>query len=253
MAMLEQKVVIVTGAAQGIGAAYAKALAAEGARVVVNDVVDPEPVAAAIRRDGGEAVGAIADVTDDASIATLVDRAKASFGGRIDVLVNNAAIFATLPRRRFEDIDIAEFDAVMRVNVRGVWQMSRAVAPTMRRQKYGKIINIASGTVFKGTPMQLHYVCSKGAIVAMSRVLARELGDDNICVNTLAPGLTHTESAALEQNYPQEYFAANAATRCLKRPETPADLVGAVIFLASSQSDFMTGQVMVVDGGAAFN
>ncbi|HEU4970105.1 SDR family NAD(P)-dependent oxidoreductase, partial [Sphingomonas sp.] len=194
-----------------------------------------------------------ADVTDDIQIAGMVKAARDAFGGRIDALVNNAALFGKLKRRRFEDIDALEFDAVLRVNIRGVWQMTRAVVPVMRGQKYGKIVNVASGTVFKGTPMQLHYVTSKGAIIAMSRALAREVGDDNICVNTIAPGLTESEAVLSEGQFGDEHFRANIASRCIRRAETPDDLVGAAVFLASADSDFMTGQVICVDGGSVMN
>jgi NAD(P)-dependent dehydrogenase (short-subunit alcohol dehydrogenase family) len=253
MGVLDGRVVIVTGAAQGIGAAYARGMAAEGALVVVNDVINPEPVAADIRKAGGQAVAATADVTDDIQIAGMVKAARDAFGGRIDALVNNAALFGKLKRRRFEDIDALEFDAVLRVNIRGVWQMTRAVVPIMRGQKYGKIVNIASGTVFKGSPMQLHYVTSKGAIIAMSRALAREVGDDNICVNSIAPGLTESEAVLSEGQFGDEHFRANIASRCIRRAETPDDLVGAAVFLASADSDFMTGQVICVDGGSVMN
>ncbi|MHA1108786.1 MAG: SDR family oxidoreductase [Alphaproteobacteria bacterium] len=151
---------------------------------------------------------------------------------------------------KFEDIPEDEWDAVMRVNIRGVWQVSKAVVAEMRKRKYGKIINIASGTVFKGTPMMMHYVTSKGAIVAMSRAMAREVGDDNICVNTIAPGLTESENVAEADQWTDERLDGNAASRCIVRRETPEDLVGTVIFLSSQESDFVTGQVLVVDGGA---
>jgi NAD(P)-dependent dehydrogenase (short-subunit alcohol dehydrogenase family) len=253
MGMLDGRVCIVTGAAQGIGAAYARGMAAEGARVVVADVLDPAPVVDGIRSAGGEALGTRTDVTDDASLAAMVKSATDGFGGRIDALVNNAALFGRLKRSRFEDIAESEFDAVMRVNIRGVWQASRAVVPVMRRQKYGKIVNIASGTVFKGTPMQLHYVTSKGAVIAMSRAMAREVGDDNICVNTIAPGLTMSENVVGEKQFSDEHFGANIGSRCIRRAEQPDDLVGAAVFLCSAESDFVTGQVLVVDGGSAMN
>jgi NAD(P)-dependent dehydrogenase (short-subunit alcohol dehydrogenase family) len=253
MGQLDGRVIIVTGAAQGIGVGYAQGLAEQGARIVAADAQDPEPVAATIRQAGGEAIGVKADVTDDGAIKDLVAASEDAFGGRIDGLINNAALFTSLERRRFEDFDLDEFDDVMRVNVRGVWQMTRVVTPVMRRQKYGKIVNIASGTVYKGSPMLLHYVASKGAIVAMSRALAKELGDDNICVNTIAPGLTQTDVIMAQGRYSNEHFEASVASRALKRLQSPEDLVGAAAFLMSTASDFMTGQVLVVDGGSVFN
>ncbi len=249
MGMLDGQVVIVTGAAQGIGAAYARGCAAEGAQVVVADVQDPGPVVDEITASRRSALGVVADVTDQDSVDALV-RTTIEKWGKIDVLVNNAALFGVLAMRRFENIDEDEWDAVMRVNIRGVWQCSKAVVAEMRKKKYGKIINIASGTCFKGTPMMLHYVCSKGAVVAMSRAMAREVGEDNICVNTLAPGLTLSAAVADAEQWTEDMIAANAATRCIQREEVPDDLVGTVIFLASHDSDFITGQVLAVDGGS---
>ena len=170
--------------------------------------------------------------------------------GRIDGLINNAALFGKLKRRRFEEIDIDEFDAVMRVNIRGVWQVTRAVVPVMRKQQYGKIVNITSGTVFKGTPMQLHYVTSKGAIIALTRAVAREVGDDNICVNAIAPGLTASEAVLTGGQFEDVHIDANIAGRCIKRVEEPEDLIGTAVFLVSHDSDFITGQTLCVDGGS---
>ena len=249
MGFLDGTTVIVTGAAQGIGAAYATGLAAEGANVVVSDVLDPEPLVAEIRASGGQATGIVADVTDDAQIAALVKGTLDAYG-RIDGLINNAALFGKLKRRRFEEIDIDEFDAVMRVNIRGVWQVTRAVVPVMRKQQYGKIVNITSGTVFKGTPMQLHYVTSKGAIIALTRAVAREVGDDNICVNAIAPGLTASEAVLTGGQFEDVHIDANIAGRCIKRVEEPEDLIGTAVFLVSHDSDFITGQTLCVDGGS---
>ena len=193
MARLDGDVAIITGAAQGIGAAYAKGMAREGAKIVIADVLDPAKMVDEIRDAHGEATGIVTDVTDTASVLAMVEATLAEYG-KIDILVNNAALFGNLKHTHFEDIAEAEWDAVMRVNIRGVWQVSKAVAPEMRKRKYGKIINIASTTALKGTPMLLHYVSSKGAVIAMSRAMAREVGDDNICVNTVAPGLTVSES-----------------------------------------------------------
>ena len=249
MGQLDGKTIIVTGAAQGIGAAYAHGLAEEGANVVINDVADPSMVVKAITKKGGIATGIIADVTDKSQIADMISQTVEKYG-RIDGLINNAALFGKLVRQRFEDIDINEFDDVMRVNIRGVWQVSCAVVEVMRRQGYGKIINITSGTVFKGTPMQLHYVTSKGAIIALSRAMAREVGKDNICINAIAPGLTQSEAVINEGQFSEEHFDANIAGRCIKRAEEPEDLVGTAIFLLSQDSDFITGQVLCVDGGS---
>ncbi len=249
MAIMDVDVAIVTGAAQGIGASYAKGLAQEGASVVVNDVADPAGIVAEIEAAGGKALGIAADVTDQNAVDAMVRQTLEAYG-KIDILVNNAALFGHLKLSRFEDIPEAEWDAVLRVNIRGVWQISKAVVPEMRKRKYGKIINIASTAALKGTPMLLHYVSSKGAVIAMSRALAREVGDDNICVNTVAPGLTTSENVLERGHWSAEWLERNRNSRVIKRLEVPDDLVGTVIFLASHESDFITGQVLVVDGGA---
>jgi Dehydrogenases with different specificities (related to short-chain alcohol dehydrogenases) len=172
--------------------------------------------------------------------------------GNLDILVNNAAIFGLLKPGHFEDINVDEWDKLMAVNVKGPWLCTKAAAPIMRQNGRGKIINIASGTLFKGTPGLLHYVSSKGAILAMTRSLSRELGNDGICVNTIAPGLTMSENVLNSEKH-MEMRDANMATRALKRYQTPEDLIGTMIFLASGESDFMTGQCLVVDGGSANN
>ena len=246
---LNDRVSIVTGAAQGIGATYAQAMAAEGAIVVCADVLDAAPIAQAIVSAGGRAVAMQTDVTSPESVRAMVDGTVKLYG-RIDVLVNNAAVFGNLSLKPFEQIESAEWDKVMAVNVRGVFECAKAVAPHMRHMRYGKIINIASGTVFKGTPMMLHYVSSKGAIVAMSRCLARELGNDGICVNTLAPGLTLSANVSANPDWQGEVAAAIVASRAIKREQVPEDLCGTLVYLASSDSDFVTGQVILVDGGS---
>ncbi len=244
---LTGRVVLVTGTRQGIGRAYGKAIAAEGASVVLCDLTDPVEVADEIRATGSDVLSCAADITSQSAMCELVDRADKKFG-RIDALVNNAGLFTTLKPQPFEQIESAEWDRVMAVNVRGTFECVRAVAPVMRRQKYGKIVNIASGTVFKGSTGLMHYVASKGAVIAMTRSMARELGADNICVNVVAPGNTPPEGAE-----PNERGAATVATRALRRVETPGDIVGAVVFLFSGESDFITGQTLIVDGGAVFN
>jgi NAD(P)-dependent dehydrogenase (short-subunit alcohol dehydrogenase family) len=242
---------IVTGGAQGIGATYAKALAAEGARVSVCDLDLPDAVVEAIRAAGGDAIGRICDVSDAKAVAALVEATEAAFGG-VQVLVNNAALFGKIPQKPFTEIDSSEWDRVMAVNTRGPFECARAVFPVMRRRRYGKIINIASGTVFKGTPMMLHYVASKGAVVAMTRAMARELGEHGICCNALAPGLTLSDTIKGRNDY-GGLRTLSVESRALKREETPDDLVGALIFLASHDSDFMTGQTILVDGGSAMH
>jgi NAD(P)-dependent dehydrogenase (short-subunit alcohol dehydrogenase family) len=241
--------IIVTGAAQGIGAAIASSLATKGAHVRVCDLRSPEDTVDLITAAGGHASGGICDISDSGSVVSFVaetlDRC-----GTIEGLVNNAAVFSTLRPTPFEEISSEEFDRVLHVNVRGTFEVIKAVVPTMRRQHYGKIVNIASSTVFKGPPLLLHYVSSKGAILAMTRALAREVGPDGVGVNCVAPGLTMSDGVKNSGNLPQERIDADALTRCFVRKQTPEDLTGIVGFLLSSESDFMTGQTVVVDGGS---
>jgi 3-oxoacyl-[acyl-carrier protein] reductase len=246
---LQDRVAIVTGGGHGIGSAYARRLAEEGAKIVIAELDGPagERVAAEL---GGLAVRT--DVSDEASAQEMARRAVERFG-RIDVLVNNAAIFATIPMSRapFDQVDPAEWDRMMAVNLRGTWLACRAVIPQMRKQRYGKIINISSGTALKGSASRIHYVTSKAGILGFTRTLAMEVGKDNICVNCIAPGST------LSEENPDDaivrYRQAAASTRALQRVQRPEDLVGAVAFFASSDSDFITGQTLVVDGGACMH
>jgi NAD(P)-dependent dehydrogenase (short-subunit alcohol dehydrogenase family) len=249
MTDLNNKVAIVTGAARGIGAAFAEALAGAGARVVVADVIDGGAVVARIGAAGGEAIYCRADVTSATSVAALVADTLARFGS-IDVLVNNAGIFADLAKKPFTEIDDAEWDRVMAVNLRGAFACAKAVAPAMIAKGCGKIVNIASGTVFKGFSGALHYVASKGAVVAMTRCLARELGPHDICVNAIAPGLTMSEAVVDNPEWGGAAGDATVASRALRRAQQPADIVGTLIWLASDASDFVTGQTIVVDGGS---
>jgi len=252
MKRLENRVAIITGSAQGIGASYAKGLAAAGAKICVADVLDARSVAEDITEAGGQAISAYCDVTDPKSVQAMVAATIKAFG-KIDILLNNAGIFATLPLKPFFEIESSEWDKVMAVNVRGVFECIKAVVPEMKKRKYGKIINIASGTVFKGVPMLLHYVTSKGAVVALTRAVARELGDDGILVNTLAPGLIMSEGVKNNPAWTGAHVSGNVASRAIKREALPEDLVGTAIYLSSADSDFVTGQVLVVDGGSVMH
>jgi len=253
MARLDGRVAIVTGGAKGIGIHYARALAAEGARLMIADIADGKEVAASLaRRHGANSVAsAIADVSDEAAVKALVADTMARFG-QIDILVNNAALFAPLKETSCTDIDAALWDRVMAINLRGPFLMMKHVAPHMSARGYGKIINIGSGSIFHGIPRMMHYVTSKGGIMAMTRVMALELGEHGIRVNTLSPGLTLSETLVAEN--PEHIANARQhvmAKRYLKRDLHPQDLLGALIFLASAESDFMTGQNLLVDGGDA--
>lgn len=244
---LSGRVALVTGAARGIGAAIAAALASEGARVVVSDIDDPGQVVERILGEGGEAAGISADVTDRRQVEALVAETVRRFGS-LAVLVNNAGLFTTLRYKSLLDISEDEWDDVMRVNVRGTFQCVKAVLPSMKKLGSGKIINISSSTVFAGVPRMLHYVSSKGAVVAMTRALARELGSDNICVNSLALGLTLSERVSGNPEF-EHRRQANLVTRSIKRDQLMEDCTGAAVFLASADSDFVTGQNIVIDGG----
>ncbi|MEM7082980.1 MAG: SDR family oxidoreductase [Pseudomonadota bacterium] len=248
MGRMSGKVAVVTGAAQGIGFAYADCIAREGGKVVISDVVDTSVAVESITSAGGDAIGVKADVTSDESLVAMVEEAEATFGP-IEVLVNNASIFASLTLKPFTEITHEEWDAVMRVNVRGPVQATKAVLPSMLKVGRGKIINISSGTALRGAPMFLHYVSSKGAIIAQTRALSREIAHNNIQVNTIVVGLT--ESKGVKEH--KQLGAAKAPTlamRAIQREMLPADLTGAMLFLATEDSDFITGQSINVDGGA---
>jgi len=251
MARLDGRVAILTGGAKGIGKHYARALAAEGARLMIADIADGSAVAAELAREHGtnSVATSVTDVSDEGAVKALVAKTMERFG-KIDVLVNNAALFAPLQETKCTEIDTALWDRVMAINLRGPFLMVKHVVPHMSAQGYGKIINIGSGTAFRGIPWMLHYVTSKGGILAMSRALSRELGEHGIRVNTLAPGFTMSETVIAENPRHVETARARAvASRALKRDQQPQDLLGALVFLASADSDFVTGQTIAVDGG----
>ncbi len=251
MGRLDGRVAIVTGSGRGIGAEYAKALAAEGAKVTVTDIVDTENTVNIIKQAGGEAMGIKCDVTRPDDVKALVSETVDAFG-KLEIMVTNAALFADLKQRSFLEIDEDEWDRVMQVNTRGVFTCVKAAVTEMKKNGYGKIINIASGTVFKGTPMLLHYVSSKGAMVAFTRALSREVGGDGITVNCIAPGLTMSEKVVGDPQW-TAVKDNNTASRAIKREEVPEDLLGTVVFFSSAESDFITGQTLVVDGGSAMH
>lgn len=246
---LKDRVAIVTGGGVGIGKAYAHGLAKEGAKVVVADIQDGEAmkVADEIKSAGGEALAVAVDVTSVEKTQAMAQATIKAYG-RIDVLVNNAGLYSALKKKNFMEIDGDEWDRVMTVNVKGLWHCVKAVYPAMKQQGKGKIINISSGTVLGGSPFFLHYVSSKSAVIGFTRALAREVGDDNICVNSIMPGLT-ISSANQEGVMTAEQLADRRKKRAFHRDQYPADLVGTVLFLASDDSDFMTGQSISVDGG----
>ena len=248
MGRLDGKAAIVTGAAQGIGAVYAAALAREGAAVCVSDIMDAGGAVDRICDAGGKAIGVQADVTDLAACEKMVAETVSAFGSA-DILVTNAAIFAEIERRGFEEIDDGEWDRLMAVNIRGVFNCIKAATPTMRERGYGKIVNISSSTVYSGVPLMLHYVASKGAVDAMTRALARELGAAGIRVNTIAPGFTMSDRIEAQREKLEFYVNLSLTGRSIRREQAPNDLIGALIYLVSPDSDFVTGQAIVVDGG----
>jgi len=246
---LTDKVVIITGAAGGLGREFALGFAAEGAKIVAADVqaAGIAETVALVEAAGGQALAVTVDVTSKASAEALASAAIERFG-RIDVLVNNAAIYATLKRAKFTEIDEADWDRVMNVNVKGAWLVSAALYPRMT-QPGGRIVNIASATVFSGSPLWMHYVASKSAVIGMTRVMAKEVGATGVTVNAIAPGFTLTDASYSLMDDAATYGVDRGA---LKRASQPQDIVGTAIFLASARADYITGQTLVVDGGKQF-
>jgi NAD(P)-dependent dehydrogenase (short-subunit alcohol dehydrogenase family) len=236
---LSGKVAIVTGGSRGIGRAIAEGLAGEGAEVVIADLDPPDE-------------GVQVDVANEDDVARMA-REVVDRHGRIDILVNNAGLYATLAMRPFTEIPLEEWRRVMDINVASMFLTCRAVVPVMREQGGGKIVNISSGTPFRGVPFLLHYVTSKGAIVAFTRALARELGKDNVLVNCIAPGFTMTDAVKGQPEVVEKLRDVSIAARTLQRDQLPEDVVGAAVFLCGPASDFITGQTIVIDGGQYFH
>ncbi len=251
---LMNKVAIITGGAQGIGYAYATGFASEGAKLVIADVnmEAAKTAAEALQKQGTESFAIKVDVSKTEDTQRMAQETAERLG-TIDILVNNAALFIRVKMSRvpFYEIDLGEWDRLMAVNLKGPFLCSRAVFPYMKRQGGGKIINISSSRFFAGTINAAHYNASKGGVIGLTRALAREMGEYNINVNAIAPGSTFsedpTDKAALK------FRELAASSRSIKRVQYPEDLVGTAIFLASSDSDFITGQTIAVNGGQSFS
>jgi len=245
---LQGKVAIVTGGAQGIGRAIADRLAADGARIVIADLKGAEGAAVGF----ADGVGLTVDVSSEDDVARMAAETVERCGA-IDILVNNAGLYASLPMRPFEQIPVDEWRQVMDVNVLSMFLTCRAVVPRMREHGGGRIVNISSGTPFRGVPFVLHYVTSKGAIVAFTKALAKELGGDEILVNCVAPGFTMSDGVQENPEVVEALRDVSVSARTIKRDQVPEDVVGAVAFLCGPESTFITGQTMVIDGGQYFH
>ena len=246
------QVAIVTGGAMGIGRAIVQALLAEGAKVVIADRDGAAEAATALDNARNGVIGVACDVSSQGDTEAMANAALEAFG-RIDVLVNNAGVYSSLKMTPFEDLTVEEWRRVLDVNVIGQALATRAVAPAMRRQGGGSIVNVSSGTPFKGVPFMLHYVASKGAVNAMTKALAKELGAADIRVNAVAPGFTLSDGVLDNPHQLETLQEISRQARVLQRDQHPADIAGAVIYFASQDSAFVTGQTLVVDGGAYFH
>jgi len=247
MGRLENKVAVVTGGGRGLGKIFCLALAKEGAKIVSADILEKDSLQTAqeIKNKGGSAISVKVDVTSEKDTARMAEETIKAFG-RIDILVNNAALYFGIGRRPFNEVSSEEWDKLMAVNLKGPFLCTKAVFPQMKTQKKGKIINLSSETAFTGSKGFIHYVTSKGGIISFTRVLAAELGPHGICVNTIAPGFTDTEASRTVTDDISKY---NVGLTPLGRLQQPQDLIGALLFLGSDESDFFTGQALVVDGG----
>lgn len=243
--------VAITGAAGGLGRSFALSFAEHGARVLIADIntaglLETEEL---LRDLGADVISAELDVTSRSSCDSVAQLAQSKFGG-IDTLINNAAMYGGLERKAFTEIDENVWDNVMQINVKGVWLMTRSMTPLMQANNSGSIINVASATVFSGSSQWMHYVASKGAVIAMTRVMATELGENNIRANALAPGFTLTQASHELIDNAENYGVARAP---LRRNAQPDDITGSALYLASRLSEFMTGQTLIIDGGKQFN
>jgi NAD(P)-dependent dehydrogenase (short-subunit alcohol dehydrogenase family) len=249
---LKDKVAIVTGAATGLGLAIARKLAREGARVVIADIREPQRGVEALKADGLSALAVNVDVADESSVEAMVQKTVASFG-TVDILVNNAAISHEIKLMPFEQISKADFDRMLSVNTTGVFLCCKAVSKILRAKKSGRIINITSGTAFKGAPFLMHYIASKGAVMSMTRSLAREFGPDHVLVNAVSPGYTLSEGNLANTEFLAAHRKAAIENRSIPRDAWPDDISGAVAFLAGDDAGFITGQILAVDGGSVYH
>ena len=248
----ENKVAIITGASRGLGYAFAEGLAREGARIVVADIAGAEEAAEKLAASGYIAVGCYTDVTSSDSVQAMAEFAQTTFG-TVDILVNNAAIAADMAMTRFEDISPESFMRMMQVNALGPFLCAQTVSPIMRARKYGRIVNMVSGTAFRGMPFVSHYVASKGAVMTLTRSLAHELGEDDVTVNAVSPGYTLTGPNMANESYMEKVRPEVLRLRAIKRDAHADDVVGAVLFLASDDAKFVTGQILAADGGSVYH
>ena len=249
---LDRKIALVTGAGNGIGKAIATALGREGARILIADLVGADATAAELTAAGIEAKGIKVDITNEEDVARAADLAQKQFGG-LDIVINNAAIFSTLVPKPLEEISAAEWRQVMDVNTLGTFLVTKAALPLLKKSSAARVVNLCSGVAYKGNPLYLHYVASKGAILSMTRALARELGPHNILVNSIAPGFTLSENVENNPALMSMVRGPSIAGRALARDMYPDDLVGAAVFFSGPDSAFITGQTLVIDGGSYFH
>lgn len=249
---LSQRSALVTGAGNGIGKSIATALGREGARILIADLVNAEAAAAELAAAGIDAHGIRVDTTSEEDLARAATVARERFGG-LDILVNNAAIFSSLVPKPLEEISAAEWRKVMDVNTLGVFLATKGVLPLLKNSSAPRVINLCSGVAFKGNALYLHYVASKGAVLSMTRALARELGPHNILVNAIAPGFTLSENVEANPALMDMVRGPSIAGRALSRDMYPQDLVGAAVFFSGPDCGFITGQTLVIDGGSYFH